>query len=757
MNLARGGLVLLLASVAILITEPTQAKAQAGCKARSELGSSSFRARVCDLPDYDQRRLGGTIRGDGREFTFKALKGNGGCHCVPTSLLDLIGYYEYKGVKTPLSSYPWWSRKPADVNEIVTDESPVSRLDYLARKKPYPSSEVYAYSTVQDLLSGAGKTVEVGSGKCGTNYEKVADSFLNLYGKKLGTALTFGWADTSLTTPQRLAQVMANGGVAAVAYGRYEDYEENGTKIEVGDRVGGHSIAVAGVWGKNASLELRFFDPNTTKLDRPNKVYSGDDRFRQSLFGEPRSVQLKRMTDGGDVYYRFGKKSDGETQALIDGYMVVYPMYVVTVGSGNSVKVVSAAAFNTNGKQATASASVPRASVIKADSRILDAAVLGTSGEVVYVQEGSNKITAVVPVTGDRRTLGTAPAGTTDIETDPTGGRVFALAGRKLTTLSSEGQVLDRATLPAAAQGLAYDWSSDSPWKQRLAVVSKGERRAWYLRADTLKAAGRVQLPKSVRTAKGDVVAGFTPNGKLEVRAGKQPTRGGLVTTDQGTDLTVRNGRTAVVGGGSSPLAGLDVGDQRVVAVSHTGAQYTRAQAGELIDGEPLDEEQIDPDRPDADADADTHGPADGDREPHTNSERVPDADADADRDPTATATATATASPTATPVPKPNLVVEQASGTVALIRNVGTVAAGPFRVSVSRPRGVPDTEDVPGLAAGQAKRVTYTCAAGQRTVLADSQQTVDESSESDNALTFQSVCSRWAPTLRSDAASGSH
>jgi hypothetical protein len=89
------------AACALVLAGAAPASAQSGCKAEHLINAQSYTSRICDVPDYDQRRKPGTISGDGRTFGLAGLKADGGCHCVPTAVTNMLGYYVQKGVDIP--------------------------------------------------------------------------------------------------------------------------------------------------------------------------------------------------------------------------------------------------------------------------------------------------------------------------------------------------------------------------------------------------------------------------------------------------------------------------------------------------------------------------------------------------------------------------------------------------------------------------------------------------------------------------------
>jgi hypothetical protein len=318
---------------------------------------------------------------------------------------------------------------------------------------------------------------------------------------------------------------------------------------------------------------------------------------------------------------------------------------------------------------------------------------------------------------------------------------VYALGERSVVALDRDGGVLDRHRLSDPAAAIAYDWSHRLPFKQRLGVISKSDRRLTLLRPRTLEPTKRVRLSRRMLEGAGGLTAAFGPGGRLQVRAGDGPVRiqggerrtlrrsdAGFATLDNGTVLTTKNGKVRSIGG-ASPFNGLDLAGARVLAVSHSGADFERREARRIID----QNSYLDPVEP---------GPPAATPAPTPTTTPTPTETAT----PTPT---TVTPTPTATPDPRPNLVVESVSGTRAVIRNAGTTAAGPFTVSLSQGNAAPLTFKVKGLAAGATTAVSYACRNGTRTLTVDTGNEVAESNETDNVRQFSSTCARRTPRSR--------
>jgi len=530
------------------------------------------------MPDYDQRRNKATVSGDGRTRLIKGLKGNGGCHCVPTSLADLIGYYAHKGVNVRPGAYPWWTRTVFDGNPDEDNDNPSQYLGL----QPYPDDEIAAYRRVTNLIRDLGGSVKTGEDGCGTSYGAVVDSFEEVVegGGFNNALLNFGMTDTGEFAGRAIASVMYNGGLVGVAFGRYKDYERDGSEVNVGERATGHALAVSAIAGNLSTFGLTYNDPN-----------SKGDRWRQANF-RPVIRDIRRLRDvnaigSDDWFYRLGPDSGGEKQALIDQYIAVYPVILVA-GQGNQLKVVFGFNLNRLDGEVVHTAATPTITKIQLPGKLVKAVVLPLTGEIAYLTENSRKIMAMVPGTGDRRVLGHAPAGAIDLEASPTGKYVFALGERTVATFERDEGMVANAPVRGRPSALAYDWSQDEPWKQGLAVISEKGRRLTVLDPLSLKERRSERLPGRVFAGEGRLTATFDQNGRLQVRKGDD-----VLITDAGARITTRDGKLVA---GRLPLDGLRLGHVRLLAISHSGADFTRAERNRFIDeadpktGPPFDE-----------------------------------------------------------------------------------------------------------------------------------------------------------------------
>jgi hypothetical protein len=69
------------------------------CKVADEFTASTYNVRICGMPGYDQRRIPMAGLGAAGHTIIGMPFADGDCHCVPTSLMNILGYYGAKGLK----------------------------------------------------------------------------------------------------------------------------------------------------------------------------------------------------------------------------------------------------------------------------------------------------------------------------------------------------------------------------------------------------------------------------------------------------------------------------------------------------------------------------------------------------------------------------------------------------------------------------------------------------------------------------------
>lgn len=698
----------------------------APCTPAAKITSKSYSARVCGVPDFDQRRTGAYLAGDGRYLAVRGLPGGGNCHCVPTTFTDLFGYYAAKGVDIRPGSFDWENR-PGHVAKSNANPS-----TYL-KSGNYTTDEIKAYNKVGWLIDRLGSSVDY-EDDCGTSIADVIDDkqWLNTLGYFPNSSFNYYFGPAHWGTPATLAKYMgALGATTGVVYGAYPGYTQAGIYASSQERNGGHMVAVEGVSGSG-------LNPATLLVRDP--ASDDSDVYRQSM-PDLETVTLSPIFHSGGrgqlwTWDTSTAWMSGDPRRILDHWLAVMPTHLVTV-SGKSLGWMPGIALN---KKASASAGgagpagvgFARRGKVEAARPIRDATLMPSEGKIAYLMEGSSKVHTVSLVDKSKGVLGEAPAGARDLEGDPLGEQLYVLGSKRLVSLSSAGEVLSEQALANPMDSITYDSSPQSFDAERLIGVSAATGKATSFGVG-LEPLGTEKLPDRLLAGKGRLAVAVDRTGNLLVRrgsggrvrgidlgsgsgkvfvdrlSGAAGDAGGVVTSDMGSLLTVVNGKLAEYGrrglDKNSAFTGIPA-EGRVVSISRSGGALGGADPATLLDQRldhpALPEMAYDPEDPGPDPDP---GPEPGPE-------------------------------PEPTPTGKPDLVLlhkNPAEPTQLTVRNIGNAASGPFRVRLE-PDGT--VRDFPGLAPGEEQTFHPGCG-GDRSGTVDPDNTVDESDETNNVHTW--------------------
>lgn len=613
-------------------TGPAAAQS-AACTPQFLSSSSSFISSLCGMPDYDQRRTAGVLQGDGRTINVSnlqigpvnyslALAGNGGCHCVPTSFTNLLGYYTGKGVQGNFPRGFNW-----DARAGYLPRPNVEPATYL-NGQAFPAAEVAAYNSATVAIKTLGKDVKTGDAGCGTSWSTVLKYFGQLRSLYPKVYLAIATKSPEFAGPKSVANILAAGGVVSIAYGRYENYSETDSGSDTvsnsaswGARKGGHAVTVRQIKGvnlANKNAEFLIHDP----ASNADPAEAGDtDRYRQSAT-EAKVVPLTRLYNSSEGIHRwrYGAKKESGNQAIWDSMLVAYPVFAV-MSNGTNVGLLPGVKFNQQGVPAgpgPATQLTPKSFKLgTAAQPVLDAAFLPATGEIAYIRKGDGSVRAIGVGTRETRVLGEAPKGATQLEVDPTGGRVFVGGTSEIVQLSPGSEKGDRAVtkIPSAVRALTFDPGSALGAGRVLAIT--GDRNLRKLQPGTLTQVGASQkLSASLFEGTGPVSATVDTKGQLFLRRGSSTrigrvglgTRkvsrgsigalqgtGGLAFGERGSVFTVIGGKLSELTPGGkavadSPFAGRR-GFGRVLQVTRTGSDVPAELANQIIDERVVDPE----------------------------------------------------------------------------------------------------------------------------------------------------------------------
>jgi hypothetical protein len=275
---------------------------------------TTWSVRLCNVPDFDQRRVPANNLGQPTPITVDGLPGNGSCHCVLTSIADL-----YARAQVPLDGADTYAT--FDWNGRGAMPGPASGSNY--DTSTYSAAEVQAYNDTTDVLNEFGTIADVSYGQdamhtgCGTSWGA-------LYGNLPKVAQEFGdeaddyaFAEFGIDgdSPADMARALSHGTGVAFAYGYYDLDAANSTPTvdAATKRSGGHANAIVGVSRAGNTYTFETADPASS-------AEASEDKNRQSQFARTIWTATKRQlkTGGGAAATRF-KLAD--TNRYVDSWI----------------------------------------------------------------------------------------------------------------------------------------------------------------------------------------------------------------------------------------------------------------------------------------------------------------------------------------------------------------------------------------------------------------------------------------------------
>ena len=206
------------------------------------IDANNFNVKLSELPDLDQFRSS--------EGSF-ALPGNGGAHCVPTSAINLMAYIANHG-------FPQVGPGPGN----------------------WQLQSKYFEAGLAILTMGQFMDTDPVDGTGGADGLDGLKSWLN--GHPEFTATTYSAASNYAPQLSEMAQVLINGGLVNLCYGRYDEIGTFGS-IPIIQRDGGHCVTLSRATASGEQYVCWVRDPA-----------SGGDGGTQSAF-ENRSLNLNQQ------------------------------------------------------------------------------------------------------------------------------------------------------------------------------------------------------------------------------------------------------------------------------------------------------------------------------------------------------------------------------------------------------------------------------------------------------------------------------
>lgn len=607
----------LLGSLLVLAggTGSSPASAQGGCTPQFINSGSTFSSQLCGMPDYDQRRTAAVLQGDGRTFnqnslqigpaTFSlALQGDGGCHCVPTSFTNLLGYYVHKGV---VGSFPrafdWENR----AGYTARPEVPANQ--YL-NGQAFTTAEVSAYNAATIAIKTLGKDVVATDDKCGTSWETVLGyhkQFKPLFPKV--SLATFTLKAKSSLSPKIVANLLAMGATVGVSYGRVKNWRESvgGGSFYWEGAGGGHAVTLRGISSTgNGQATITISDP----ARNTDPVEDGDtDRFRQSIPAAQTATLYRHVhqidATTSETRWRWGDVSEDAKTRIWSSILVALPVSAV-VADGNTVKWFPGFDFNRTGVPAEF-----RPKTLNVGAAVIDAALLPATGEIAYIRRGDASVRAIGVGTGEGRVLGSAPDGAVALEPDPSGGRLFVGGRSKIVGMdptNAQPGVISSIDVAQPVRALAFDRGSGVGTGNLVAITA--DRGLHRLAPEGLARIGRARtLPRALFEGSGPVSAAVDPNGQLFLRRGSAGRigrvglanrkvgrrgisslrgNGGLQIGDRGSLWSIVDGRLVELTPSGKALTDTALAGRRVrgrlLQIVRSGSEFSAGEAKQLID-----------------------------------------------------------------------------------------------------------------------------------------------------------------------------
>jgi hypothetical protein len=503
-----------------------------------------------------------------------------------------------------------------------------------------------------------------------------------------------------------MAQDALNGGLVVGVVGFYSPTVDPATGATHLKRVGGHLVSVVtaqGMLGSNAST-LGVHDPATNWVDDDVQTpYSTD----QWVLSAGQADTYFYVDGNGDLqtYQATLEPVNGSSSTLFDGYVTIEPKTVESVYHNRLIVYqpvigpVPAGPLKDIGQGRFVRE-------IKPPAPVTDLALAPEGAQDPFLVKGSSKVYESDPITGAANAFASGPAGAGLLAYGGPQQTLFVAGNHGLVGLDRAGHPVARVELPASFDALQYDSAHD-----RLVGISAAKGEARFFDSQ-LHPVGGFRFDPSAIPGEGPLSLAIASNGRLLLRRdGSAKVVSMVPAVQHGAKARgrakpqLRTFRLAV-----SPNAkGLAVDDFGHMFVSLKGKLVELARDGSRVERSPYNGvpagETIDVARSFSNADS-----ALGQQLDNLPPERQGPA--------------------------RPDLVLVPTTGNRFTVRNQGFDAAGPFKVTITYPRGVgasTETYDFPGLAEGASVTQSYPCNPTAGAIAVDPGNEVAESDESNN------------------------
>ncbi|MEX2217377.1 MAG: hypothetical protein WD749_01345 [Phycisphaerales bacterium] len=265
--------------------------ALAGPSAPAAAQCTFFKSSV---PDFDQRRQG-------------ALPGDGGMHCVPTSVVNWFAYFANRGIP---------------------------QAGTLAGPRYWPSNS--NYDRVSDTIEVMGVLMgtSAATGTTGGNGHNGAKVYSLLFAQNKVSVLHYWCGGGDCPTPASMVIASLFGGHIAVCYGRYT---ENPTGFYT--RTGGHCVTVVAANACSSPRTVSFRDPasdGTNTTQSPFVTHTVNTSPVTALY-RGKSTQAFVVDTRWKITY-----GSATTHRFLDGWYVMIPKVALTSDpfAGGIIKIL---------------------------------------------------------------------------------------------------------------------------------------------------------------------------------------------------------------------------------------------------------------------------------------------------------------------------------------------------------------------------------------------------------------------------------
>lgn len=278
-------------------------------------GPTDFYVRVTWMPDFDQKRdvgpgiLGLPQNSDGE---------GGGMYCVPTSAADLLGYIKTHGYDDPADA--------------------VTPPGSFAQWNDFTQSSVY--NQVTTFIDDVGVTMGTDPDNGTSNFNfGTYNGLRDRLDDELFDVEYFAWTNQWAPTGTRLGEMMADGAIVMMCYGRYLTGGIGSNTLIARD--GGHCVALTKV-DRRPSVETDHYTLGyANPANSSNTITQADFRYAQRD-SYNRNFVVEEWADGGGLNIATQLDFGSITlTVVVDSCIAVFPKKAMTMSPDGGITVFS--------------------------------------------------------------------------------------------------------------------------------------------------------------------------------------------------------------------------------------------------------------------------------------------------------------------------------------------------------------------------------------------------------------------------------